>query len=256
MAQYSEKKIKDIKEYIEIIDSIKVESERNGNKAELIFRGQNVDRPLLPKLARLKLNGEIKNVEKLIIKEFERGIIPLSEFKPENDWDTLALAQHHGLPTRLLDWTYNALVALWFAVSDVAVEKENGVVWILNAETEDFRVDVDTTKPLTNKITKIYRPKVVSRRISAQSGAFTVHKINEEGKMIKLETNKRFGSKLTKVIICPEYFCSIRKSLNTLGVNHSTIFPDLDGFCKHLERRFSKLNDEASPISPDKPLIC
>lgn len=244
MASYTEKKITNIKQYIEIIDSIKQKSKEEGNNAELLFRGQNVDKPLLPKLARLVLKGEIVNIEKFIIDEFERGVVPLSEFKPENDWEVLALAQHHGLPTRLLDWTYNALVALWFAISDAPIENGVGVVWVLNAETDDFRVDVDATTPLSNKITKIYRPKVVSRRISAQSGVFTVHKINDGGKMINFERNRRYGPKLTKVIIEPNDFCPIRESLTTLGVNYSTIFPDLDGFCRHLERRFSKLKDE------------
>lgn len=244
MANYTVEYIKNIKDYLEIVDSVKLESEKRGNFAELLFRGQRVDKPLLPRLARLKLNGSIENVEKLILKEFERGVIPLSEFKPENDWDLLALAQHHGLPTRLLDWTYSSLVALWFAVYEIPDNDENGVIWILNAEVEDFRTDTEFHGPLSNKITKIYRPKVVSRRISAQAGAFTIHKINKGGRIIKFETNRTFGKKLTKLIIAPKLFKTFRKNLNILGINYSTVFPDLDGFCKHLERRFSKLDDE------------
>jgi len=248
MASYKTITISSINEYLDVIDKIKNNSELNGNKAELLFRGQNIDKPLLPKLARLRLNGSIEKVEKLILSEFKRGVLPLSEFKPENEWDLLALAQHHGLPTRLLDWSYSALVALWFAVSEAPIKKddktnENGVVWILNAEVIDFRTD-NTASPLSNKITKIYRSTVISRRISAQAGAFTVHKINEGGRVIKFETNKRYGKKLTKVIIPSERFKILRKNLNILGINNSTIYPDLDGLCKHLERRFSKMDDE------------
>lgn len=249
MASYKTKKIQTIIDFINIVEETKQSSENQGNFAELLFRGQNRDKPLLPKLGRLRLNGKIETVEKLILSEFERGVIPLSEFKPENEWDLLAVAQHHGLPTRLLDWTYSSLVALWFAVSespkkDDIGKMENGVVWILNAVVEDFRTDTEEYGPLSNKITKIYRPKVVSRRISAQAGAFTVHKINEGGRIIKFEIHKRYGKKLTKVIIPFSKFPSIRKSLNILGINNSTVFPDLDGFCNHLERRFSKLDDE------------
>jgi hypothetical protein len=208
MANYKVEKIKSINDFIDIVDAIKLNSEKNGNFAELLFRGQRVDKPLLPKLARLNLNGSIENVEKLILKEFERGVIPLSEFKPENEWDLLALAQHHGLPTRLLDWTYSSLIALWFAVSDTPLKYENesyenGVVWILNAKVDDFRIDTEKEGPISKRLTKIYRPKVVSRRISAQAGAFTVHKINEGGKIIKLEINKEFSTKLTKLLISP-----------------------------------------------------
>ncbi len=249
MASYKMENIEKVNDFVNVIEKIKQTAENDGNFAELLFRGQNRDKPLLPKLSRLRLNGSIEKVEKLILDEFERGVIPLSEFKPENDWDLLALAQHHGLPTRLLDWTYSSLISLWFAVSESTKKDdkgniENGVVWILNAEVEDFRTDTEKYGPLSNKITKIYRPKVVSRRISAQAGAFTVHKINEGGRIIKFETNRRYGKKLTKVIIPHSQFPSIRRSLNILGVNNSTVFPDLDGFCKHLERRFSKLDDE------------
>ena len=250
MSSYKKTQIKSITEFIEVVEEIKKTSEENGNNTELLFRGQSIDKPLLPKLSRLNLNGDIKTVERLILDEFKRGIVPLSEFKPENDWDLLALAQHHGLPTRLLDWSYSSLIALWFAVSEAPIKKEkggfeNGVVWVLNADTGDFKLDAEIHGPLSNKITKIYRPKVISRRISAQAGAFSVHKINDDDyHIIRFELNKRYGSKLTKITIPSNLFAGIRKSLNLLGINNATVYPDLDGFCRHLEKRFSKQSDE------------
>ena len=238
------KKIKYLSAFIEQIEIIKAESESLENYAELLFRGQREDHPLRPKLARLDLNGKIKKVEKLMLDEFKRSCLPLAEFEPQNNWDLLALAQHHGLPTRLLDWTYSALVALWFAVEKAPVENKNGVVWVMNPAVTDFRDTEKFDDPLKNKLTKIFRSRVISKRISAQSGAFTVHKITTDGHMIRLESNANFKSKLIKFIIPAENFASIRKSLKMMGVNHSTVFPDIDGLCQHLERRFSKLGDE------------
>ncbi|MEZ8383099.1 FRG domain-containing protein [Vibrio splendidus] len=126
------KKINHLSEYIDYVESLKLRSENLGNNTELLFRGQRQDYSLLPKLARLDLNGDIKNVERLMLDEFRRACLPLAEFQPENNWDLLALAQHHGLPTRLLDWTYSALIALWFAVQKEPKVKESGVVWVLN----------------------------------------------------------------------------------------------------------------------------
>lgn len=237
--------ITSLTDYINIVEEIKQVSESNGNNAELLFRGQRQDQPLLPKLARLNLNGKMKQVERLMLEEFRRGCLPLAEYQPENNWDLLALAQHHGLPTRLLDWTYNALIALWFAVEKEAVEDESGVIWILNADVGDFRDTEEQEDPLDNKITKIFRSRVVSKRISAQSGAFTVHKINSGDRgIVKFERHRTFKEKLTKLTIPADAFAPIRKSLMLMGINHSSVFPDIDGLCKHLERRFSKLDDE------------
>jgi hypothetical protein len=242
-------KITDIKSYLDLIERLKAGNEKSGNKSDLLFRGQGIDKPLLPKIARMNLKGSISNVEVLILNEFKRGVLPLSEFKPENTWDLLALAQHHGLPTRLLDWSYSALVALWFAIEKPASKDENGnfqngVVWILSPKVDDFKIDIKKENPLKIKITKIFRSSVVSRRISAQAGVFTVHGINQEGKLVKFEMNKNYMTKLTKVIIPYTEFAGIRKQLHILGVNNFTVFPDIDGFCKHLTWRYSKFDDE------------
>lgn len=253
-----EKEITSVSHFVELIEKIKQENEDSGNNAELIFRGQGVDKPLLPKLARLHLrinSNKIKKTEELILEEFKRGVLPLSEFKPNNNWDLLALAQHHGLPTRLLDWSYSALIALWFAVEKPAQKDENGkmqngVVWILAPKVADFKVITDNTDPLKNGVTKIFRSNVVSRRISAQAGLFTVHMINNKGEMFKFETVKSFKPKLTKLIITHSNFAQIRKQLNILGINNSVVYPDIDGFCKHLMWRFAKLEDEKVSSTP------
>lgn len=239
------KKINNLSEYIDYVESLKLRSENLGNNTELLFRGQRQDYSLLPKLARLDLNGDIKNVERLMLDEFRRACLPLAEFQPENNWDLLALAQHHGLPTRLLDWTYSALIALWFAVQKEPKVKESGVVWVLNPTTSDFRDTQLQDDPLSNKVTKIFRSRVVSKRISAQSGAFTIHKINSGGKgIVKFENHRQFKDKLIKIEIPACSFAGLRRSLILMGINYSTVFPDIDGLCQHLERRFSKLKDE------------
>jgi len=236
--------VKTLSGFITRIETLKYDSNLTGNNSELLFRGQSQDRELLPKLARLRLNGKIKKVEKLMLDEFKRASLPLAEFEPKDNWDWLALAQHHGLPTRLLDWTYSALIALWFAVQNPPKNNAYGVVWVLKPEVSDFRNTEKFDDPLQNKTTKIFRSRVVSKRISAQAGVFTAHRINSDGELIQLENNAKFKNKLTKLTIPSECFVSIRESLKMMGVNHSTVFPDIDGLCQHLERRFSKLSDE------------
>ncbi|HML95586.1 MAG TPA: FRG domain-containing protein [Thermodesulfobacteriota bacterium] len=257
---YKQREIKSIVDYVALVMEQKSEAEKLGNMSDLLFRGQRRDWELLPRLGRLSLRGEINNIEKLILEEFKRTSLPLTEFKPENDWDVLALAQHHGLPTRLLDWTYSALAGLWFAVNETPSKDKNGkeepgVVWILKAQVEDFKLETSDTNPLSNYTTKIYRSKIVSRRISAQSGVFTVHKINSNGKMIKLHKHSKYSSKLLKIMILPQYFSKLRKDLNILGVNSSMVFPDLDGLCKHLKWRYSYFDDESKKDKDETQLV-
>lgn len=244
-----EKIINSITTFSAFVEAAKIAQEENVNHVDLIFRGQPVDEPLIPRLGRLRLKGQLENIEKLIIQEFERTSIPLTEFTPENDWDIIALAQHHGLPTRLLDWTYSAFAALWFAVNNPPEknkkgEDRHGVVWIFSPDVEDFRLDFKTTTPFSNKITKIFRPKVITRRISAQGGIFTVHKIVDNKRFVSIEKNKNYKAKLTKLIIPPNKFAKLRKELHMYNVNASTLFPDIDGLCKHLQWRYTKMADE------------
>ena len=84
---------------------------------------------------------------------------------------------------KMEDWTFSAPAALWFAVRNPpqcrdGTGLENGVVWVLRAPTEDFRLDTNKYQPFDNDshAALIFRPKAISYRIVAQSAAFTVHR--------------------------------------------------------------------------------
>lgn len=244
--------ISTVSQYTDYVDTLFMACVDSEVNSELLFRGQTGDYPLIPRIARLnfrKKSDGILKTEKLILGEFKRGLLPLSEFKPENNWDLLALAQHHGLPTRLLDWSCSALIALWFAVNspphnDKKGNFKDGVVWVLSPKSKDYRKDNTTADPLNDNITKVFKSSIISKRISAQSGVFTVHKILEDNKIMRFENHGIFKKALNKIYIKGKDFAEIRKQLSLLGVHQGSVFPDIDGFCKHLEWRYFKKDDE------------
>lgn len=205
-----------------------------------LYRGQNVDKPLLPKIARNPVleKQQLCDVETKMLKEFKLKARPYLDHNPQNDWEWLAIAQHHGLRTRLLDWTENALAGLWFCVENEPDDRSgSGVVWIIDAWLDFvFLIDIETeTDPFKVTSTKILKAPYATRRIIAQSGLFTVHVLRDKDEIcLPIERNKTYKDCLTKVIVPNECFRQIRGDLMECGINRATLFPDLDGMCSTL----------------------
>jgi hypothetical protein len=192
----------------------------------------------------LKAKGDLFEIDKLLLEEFKRtNPLLIEQHRPMDDWDFLTLGQHFGLPTRLLDWSNNALTALWFATADtyVKIEEPNAsyaVVWILMAEAKDFNLNIAEVAPFDVKETKIFRPRIIKQRINNQSGVFSIHSTEEMQAMRFMNEIDSFDQKLIKVKIPPEFVREIRTDLDTLGVNAFSIFPELEGLCNYLQWRY------------------
>ena len=197
-----------------------------------LFRGQLVDKPLIPKIGRLAIS-DIKNFEKKLFRDFNKRYLAYTLKTYSNEWDLLALGQHFGLPTRLLDWTESALMALWFA-TEKDIKESHSVVWIFMPDEEDILEEKKSTSPFETASTKVFSPNHISERITAQSGWFTCHKLNEQGKFFRFEMLKKYNEKLQKLIIKKEAFSEIRVKLNTMGINSVTVYPDLIGLTRYL----------------------
>ncbi|WP_340642453.1 FRG domain-containing protein [Photobacterium damselae] len=88
--------------------------------SNMLFRGMaNSNYQLVPSIARginEGVGGDIESLERDMLSEFKRLTLPTLTSQPTSDFEWLILAQHYGFPTRLLDWTANPMVALFFAV--------------------------------------------------------------------------------------------------------------------------------------------
>ncbi len=231
--------------------------EKNCQQEYVLFRGQPRDDPLLPRIARLRLHGNLAKVEQQMLAEFKRQSIPFLDRIHDNDWDWLALAQHHGMATRLLDWTRNPLAALWFVVQLPPSSRADGVVWVFSPDTRDI-ITADKVKsapegPFEGTRTQVFQPNCVTSRIVAQGGWFTVHKyLPEKHQFIPLEHNRIHKKHLTKLAIPADAFSELRYQLDRFGVNSASMFPDLDGICRHVEWLNSLLPDESDEEKIDR----
>lgn len=204
------------------------------------YRGQALSSwRLLPAIARNEPRVDPKGKEIEAFKELKLRLPSVYSGQPLSDLDLLALIQHHGAPTRLLDWTRSPLVALWFAVSGRLTSHEGGdaAVWACLTTPDDYVTDAErlVKGPFDIVRTKFFEPPYFDRRLAAQQGLFSVHRYWEDGQsVVPFDGIAEYKGRVRRILIPPHIFQPIVKELDHAGFNAATIFPDLAGLCRHL----------------------
>lgn len=200
----------------------------------VLFRGQPNDDPLLPKVARKNPNRDSTSLEIKIIEEFRRRLARERDIAAMDPWDILIYAQHHGLATRLLDWTTNPLFALWFACLDYS-SPSDGHIYLLSTNDESLLDPSIEKDPFKIKKTYVVKPNHNNSRIKAQSGWFTVHRFSEkEKKFVDLHKNTSIQGKVLMKGIPQAKKLDILKTLDKLGVNQESVYPGPEGTANYI----------------------
>lgn len=233
-------------------------------RSDFVFRGLSKSAYDL-KTSLIRLGGEYVQLEKHLIRNFKKYGHKNVE-QNQSIWDWLSMAQHHGLPTRLLDWTYSPYVALHFATANIHEYDDEGVIWcadyvkihelLPNKLLKVLQVEgcnAFTTQMLsqaTDSLEKFdslsredfvafFEPPSMDDRIINQFALFSVasnsRTILDQWLINHPETCK-------KIVIPQELKWEVRDKLDQANITERVLFPGLSGLCGWLTRHYSPKN--------------
>ena len=232
-------------------------------RSPFAFRGaSSAGHTLASSLVRLAAGrADVRRLELALLRNF-RKYAHGEVARQDSIWDWLALGQHRGLPTRLLDWTYSPLVALHFATDDPATFKHDGTVWcvdfveankrlprrlrrILDQEASDtFTVEMlkgfatlrDFDALRREPFVVFMEPPAVDRRILNQFALFSLMSSPSAHLDEWLEQHPEL---CRKVRIPAKLKWEIRDNLDQANINERVLFPGLDGLSRWLARYYT-----------------
>jgi hypothetical protein len=202
------------------------------------------------------------DLEEHILRNFMRYARPYLGVPPVNEWEALVAAQHHGAPTRLLDWTYSPLVAAHFATIRGAPGVDRAV-WRLDWKAVHRRFGIQELALQIEDLSRIFGPEhpftpwtlfgrafehrhfacmieppSMDARIIAQSATFTICSHKRESFDQFLERHD-LGRALTRYVIPAAEVSRVRDQLDMVSVDERRLFPDLDGVADYVRRYYS-----------------
>jgi hypothetical protein len=243
--------IRSLSHYIECLEQqLDVWQADTQGPIEPVFRGQAHARwELVPALLR---SGRYEHaMEDRLLREFQRGARPFLRQPPLGRLQWMALAQHHGLPTRLLDWSESALVALFFAMQEHhcidgaprVQHTEDACVWMLNRARLHARYSLPEQVVLIDAAERewpevlraliegdsdgvlVFATAHVSARMPVQKAAFTLFGRRAD----ELERLRDDPTLMRQYQVPRKLVPLLSRELELAGITRSTLFPDLDG---------------------------
>ena len=202
------------------------------DRGHFMFRGQaNAELPLVSSFDRTFSSAPTPNsdLEQLLIDNFRR------ECESENDLKELttnrdcltALAQHSGVPTRLLDWSDSPYIASFFAFQGIVERSGEVAIWILDGKSKIWHANLG--------VQVLSIPSWQNERMRHQAAYFTISKTpfrTLEEYVETFETVDSTGDPLLKVTMPSDEARMALADLDLMGINHGSLLGGLDGKAK------------------------
>ena len=221
-------------------------------RSSFAYRGNSdAVAPLKSGLARLA--GDVE-LERQLMRAF-RKYARQDAVPHDTDWDWLALGQHHGLPTRLLDWTYSPYVALHFATQNVLKYDLDGIVWMIDYVDAHLHLPSRLGEALENEGANVFTTELLAevapglQDLDAEGEGFVLFveppsfdsRIVNQYALFSVTSpvDLELADFAHRIVIPAELKWEIRDKLDQANVTERVLFPGLDGISRWLGRYYA-----------------
>ena len=238
-------------------------------RSSFAFRGLS-DASFVLMTSLMRMAGQFVDLERHLLRNFRK--YAYQEVSAQDSiWQLLSIAAHHGLPTRLLDWTYSPFVALHFATEDLSQYDRDGVVWCVNYVTTKAHLPSRLQEMLNEEGGNVFTAELLKRAASTLNEfdalapeAFPVFfeppsmddRIVNQHALFSVMSDRsvrldewlcRHPDLSHRIIIPADLKWEVRDKLDQANITERVLFPGLDGLSQWLTRQYSPKNPEPHP---------